>query len=332
MGVVNRSRSYYINAEWPKPKEIIETSDGGYAVCGYPLSGMLDGFLLRLDDQENTLWTTLFNTQRTECLVEIADTGFVVGGCKSADGSLTWVSAEGIEGQTLQYEGGQAVLGIVSTSAGYTLSLWGGNLVGVDAAGSVEWCYNTSSYISAYYDVCLAGNGDIVAVGINLEDDYSVLTRLNPENGSLVWERSYPDCELIHLTATADGGYAMVGVCRQVPVPPYDDIILIKVDSEGYCPSLGIEDDITHSDIIGLQVCPNPCAGSTDVRFQLSEPAGVQLSLYDISGRQVDYEPNQTLAAGIQSIGFQNLDTGIYFVRLTVDGYLYTHRFAVVSD
>lgn len=331
MGVVSRSKSYYVIDEIPMPRRIIETSDGGYAVCGYPATGYdPDGFLLRVDDQENILWATLFDTQQLMCLVEIPGSGFVVGGSDDIDdlASLTWVDAEGIEGQTLLYEEGH-FNGIVSTSAGYAMARWDGSVVGVDFTGNVEWCYSSSD-IEHYSDLCLADNGDVVAVGHNWGDYYSGLTRLNPEDGSLVWERYYPDCSLYRLTATADGGFAIVGVCPGIPY--YDDIILIKTDSEGYCPQLGIEEGVTPGDDIGLQVCPNPCTGSTNVRFLLSEPANVQLSFYDISGRQVDYELNQALEAGTHSIGIQDLDTGLYFVRLVTDGNMYVQRFAVLAD
>jgi hypothetical protein len=331
MGAVNRSKSYYVIDEIPIPRRIIETSDGGYAVCGYPATGYgPEGFLLRLDDQENILWATLFDTQELICLVEIYDSEFVVGGHDYVDGlaSLTWVDEEGIEGQTLLYEEG-SFNGIVSTSTGYAMSRLDGSVVGVDFTGNVEWCY-TSSDIEHFSDICLADNGDVVAVGHYWEEYYSGLTRLNPEDGSPVWERYYPDCCLYLLTAAADGGFAIVGVCPGLPY--YDDIILIKTDSEGYCPQLGIEDGVTPGDDIGLQVCPNPCTGSTNVRFLLSEPANVELSFYDISGRQVDGEPKQTLDVGVHSISIQDLDTGLYFVRLITDGDLYVQRFAVVSD
>jgi len=262
--------------------------------------------------------------------VETADSGFLVGGRDDIDylASLTWVDEEGIEGQTLLYEEGY-FNGIVSTSAGYAMSRWDGSVVGIDLMGNVEWCY-TSSSIEHYSDICLADNGDVVAVGHTWEEYYSGLTRLNPEDGSLVWERYYPDCCLYRLTAAEDGGFAIVGVCPGVPY--YDDIILIKVDSEGYCPPLGIEEGVSPGDDIGLQVCPNPCTGSTNVRFLLSQPANVQLSFYDISGRQVEGDLNQTLDAGVHSIGVQDLDTGLYFVMLVTDGDLYVQRFAVVSD
>jgi hypothetical protein len=263
--------------------------------------------------------------------VETAGSGFLVGGSVDIDdlAYLTWVDAGGIEGQTLMYDYGD-FNGIVSTSTGYALSSWDGYVVGVDLTGNVEWCY-TSSDIEHYGDICLADNGDIVAVGHYWEEYYSGLTRLNPEDGSPVWERYYPDCILYHLTAAADGGFAFVGVCPGAS-RYIDDILLIKTDSEGYCPQLGIEEGVTPGYDIDLQVCPNPCTGFTSVRFLLSEPANVELSFYDISGRQVDGEPKQTLDAGVHSICIQDLDTGLYFVMLVTDGDLYVQRFAVVSD
>ncbi len=210
------------------------------------------------------------------------------------------------------------------------MSLGDGYVMGVDHTGNVEWCYSSSN-IEVYADICIADNGDVVAVGCNWSEEYSALTRLNSENGTLVWERYYPDCSLYRLTATADGGFAMVGQCPGI-LPYINDIILIKTDSEGLCPEMGIEEGVTPGDDIGLQVCPNPCSGSASVRFSLSEPANVQLSLYDVSGRMAYDEPNQVLNAGVQSIAVQNLNPGIYFVRLTADGNQHVQRFAVVSN
>jgi len=296
MGVVNRSRCYYVIGSYSCPDRMITTSDCGYAICGGVDYGDR-GFLLRVDDQENILWATLFDTQDLMCLVETADSGFVVGGSVDSDGSLTWVDAEGIEGQTRLYEEGY-FNGIVSTSTGYAMSLWDGYVMGVDHTGNIEWCY-TSSDIEHYSDLCLADNGDVVAVGHYWEDYYSGITRLNPDDGTLVWERYYPDCLLYRLTAAADGGFAAVGV---FPGYPYDDIILIKTDSEGLCPEMGIEEGVNPRVDICLQVFPNPCSGSSSVRFTLSETAVVQLSVYDLSGRLVEDLINTSAQAGDHTI------------------------------
>jgi len=315
MGVVSRSRGYYVSDSYSTPDRMITTSDCGYAVCGEVEYGG-DGFLLRIDDQENILWVTLFDTQNLRCLVETADSGFVVGGSIDSDGSLTWVDAEGIAGQTLLYEEGY-FNGIVSTSTGYAMSLGDGFVMGVDFTGKVEWCYSPNIWF--YRDICLADNGDVVAIGCSWEGS-SCLTRLNPEDGSLVWERYYPDCRLYRLTATADGGFAAVGV---LPGYPYDDILLIKTDSEGLCPEMGIVEGVSPGDDIGLQVFPNPCSGSNSVRFTLSETAVVQLSVYDLSGRLVEDLINTSAQAGDHTVLWNPTPTipdGCYLLVLDACG------------
>jgi len=222
---------------------------------------------------------------------------FVVGGSYTGDGFLTWVDAEGVEGQTHLYQSA-AVRSIAPTSTGYALAISYDGVAGVDVAGDVQWNY-TSEYNLAHCDICLTDNGDVVAVGYSWIEDYSGLTRLNSENGTLVWERYYPDCRLYHLTATADGGFAMAGIR---PGSPNDDIILIKTDSEGLCPEMGIEEGITPADVLNLQVCPNPCTGSASVSFTLSGPAVVQLSVYDLSGRLVEDLINTSAQTGDHTI------------------------------
>jgi len=293
MGVLNRSRSYYTTGyNWPSPSGIIETMDGGYAIGARLQEVGPQGILLRIDDQENLQWTALFDTQHPYCLTETPDTGFVIGGSYSGDGFLTWVDADGNEEQTLLF-GDETINGITQTSAGYAISRGSGGVAGIDYTGNILWSYTPE--IVYFADICLTDNGDVVAVGYNWSEEYSGLTRLNPEDGSLVWERTYPDCVLYRMTATADGGFAMAGIR---PGSPYDDIILIKTDSEGLCPEMGIEEGVTPAGLLNLLVYPNPCSGSASVSFTLSEPAVVQLSVYDLSGRQVMSIESGTIAAG----------------------------------
>ncbi len=72
---------------------------------------------------------------------------------------------------------------------------------------------------------------------------------------------------------------------------------------------------------------PNPFNPATDIKFSLPRDAGVQLNLYDVSGRLVRSLVSENLAAGNHEARWNGKDdsghgvaSGTYFARLVVDG------------
>ncbi len=72
---------------------------------------------------------------------------------------------------------------------------------------------------------------------------------------------------------------------------------------------------------------PNPFNPATDIKFSLPRDAGVQLNLYDVSGRLVRTLLNESLNAGSHEARWNGKDdsgrsvaSGTYFARLVVDG------------
>lgn len=68
---------------------------------------------------------------------------------------------------------------------------------------------------------------------------------------------------------------------------------------------------------------PNPFNPSTTIKFEISSPADVKLTVYDMLGKVVDVLVNQKLEAGSYSIGYTNrgLSSGIYFYELKADSF-----------
>lgn len=69
---------------------------------------------------------------------------------------------------------------------------------------------------------------------------------------------------------------------------------------------------------------PNPFKGNeTNIRFTIPHRSQVQLIVYDMNGRVIKTLVNGVKDAGTHSITFQDnsLPTGIYFYKLTADGY-----------
>ncbi len=66
---------------------------------------------------------------------------------------------------------------------------------------------------------------------------------------------------------------------------------------------------------------PNPFNPVTNISFDLPSDANVKLSIYDISGREVDQLLNEMVYSGKHTVEFSgnNLSSGTYFYRLTVN-------------
>ena len=67
---------------------------------------------------------------------------------------------------------------------------------------------------------------------------------------------------------------------------------------------------------------PNPFNPATEIRFELSKPADVELTVFDISGRKVKTLENRRFDAGGHIVRFDagDLSSGIYILHFSADG------------
>jgi hypothetical protein len=67
---------------------------------------------------------------------------------------------------------------------------------------------------------------------------------------------------------------------------------------------------------------PNPFNPSTEIGYQLSTTAEVQLIVYDILGKEIVTLVNQVQQAGHHTMTFNanNLASGMYYARLKAEG------------
>src|SRR6185436_3822823 len=83
---------------------------------------------------------------------------------------------------------------------------------------------------------------------------------------------------------------------------------------------------------------PSPATGNTTLRFSVPQASDVQLSVYDLMGREVAELMNGRAAAGIHTVGWdlrdgmgQPVSRGIYFLRLRVNGSVLNQRVTVMN-
>ena len=83
----------------------------------------------------------------------------------------------------------------------------------------------------------------------------------------------------------------------------------------------------------GIGVYPNPLTSETAVHFTLTSSTRVQVSLADLLGREVLALPAKTYGPGPQAVALtaasQRLPAGVYVVRISLDGEVYSSKLTV---
>ncbi|MEO0571490.1 MAG: hypothetical protein AAF039_07265 [Bacteroidota bacterium] len=240
------------NLDWQKTyggskddqgQQIIQTSDGGYAITGYAMSddgdgsnneGFHDNWILRLDASGTIIWERSFGFSghdHSYDLVETADGGFFFSGF------LDVTSSNG-EGSTDKN----------TLTAHGVGEFWGTK---IDGDGNLEWRkFFGGTNNDRSFGVVNAHDGGYILTGASESDDFDIT---NPKgsydfwavkmdkNGNFVWENSFGGTGIDQaqdILATADGGYVIVGNTfssdtQVTKNQGQSDVWLIKIDDNG---------------------------------------------------------------------------------------------------
>ncbi len=81
-----------------------------------------------------------------------------------------------------------------------------------------------------------------------------------------------------------------------------------------------------------VQNYPNPFNPTTKIKFELPNATFVKLTVYDVTGREVETLVNDRLAAGVYEASFDGsrFASGVYFYRMVTDGYSETRKMMLV--
>ena len=82
-----------------------------------------------------------------------------------------------------------------------------------------------------------------------------------------------------------------------------------------------------------LQNYPNPFNPSTSIRYEIPKNGFVKLVVYDILGKEIETLVNEKQSAGTYEVKFEgkSLTSGVYFYRLTTDGFSDTKRMILLK-
>jgi len=274
---------------------VIVTSDGGYLLAGWVFpdqqSNQSDVFLVKTDEQGDTVWTRIIGGSQYEI-------GFSV--CEVSGGYV-------ICGQTKPVGLPYDALLIKTNEFGEVLwmNLYGGT--GSDAAYTVE-----ASQQGLFVTGTTNGNW-----WIHQGDMWAFETDLH---GNVLWERiynmrlcDYGFCGI----QNSEGDFILSGMLSH---GFGGDLWLAKL---GF-PSSGIDDEPEMVDHYILhQNFPNPFNPSTTIEFQLPLAGQTTLKIYNIMGQEIATIVSDVLAAGTHRYRwdiaeFTGVSSGIYFYRLDV--------------
>ncbi|MEN1783669.1 MAG: hypothetical protein AAGF77_00895 [Bacteroidota bacterium] len=224
-------------------QQLIQTSDGGFAIAGYAMSddgdgsnneGFHDNWILRLDASGNILWERSFGFSGHDHaydIVETPDGGFFFSGFLDVTSSNGAGSTD--KGRLTAHGVGE---------------FWGTK---IDADGMLQWRkFFGGTNNDRSYGVVNAHGGGFVMVGASESEDFDIG---NPKgsydfwavhidkNGRLVWERSFGGTGIDRaedVVATDDGGYAIVGSTFSTDVQVtqnngQSDVWLVKISNSG---------------------------------------------------------------------------------------------------
>lgn len=192
------------------PSELIQTSDGGFAIIAYNQFGYYAGCeLFKLDSEGNVEWNKTFTEKYNftpAALVQSNDGGYALVGTSSY-----WPEDN------------------------RTRLVW---LLKTDSNGNTQWTkfYGEQSRVSTARSVVQNSDGDYAIAGycVNPDSGAEGLLLKIDSSGNLLWRKTYgerTDASFYAIVQTSDDGYALAGNARLSG--NLEHFWLVKTDSTG---------------------------------------------------------------------------------------------------
>jgi hypothetical protein len=242
-------------------RSVHQTSDGGYIIGGNTgtISTSIDAYLIKTNDQGDTLWTKRIGGNDVEfcnSVQQTTDGGYIITGQTQSFGAGlfdVYLIKTDVAGNVLWTKtfGGIYFNGSYSTEqttdggfiiAGYTNSFGAGHdvyLIKTDTNGDTLW---TKTFGGTGNDVGMSvqqtSDGGYIVTGYTENpgaDSADVyLIKIDP-NGDALWTKTYSgpgDDVGYSVLQSTDGGYIITGITNSFGAGLYD-IYLIKTDANG---------------------------------------------------------------------------------------------------
>jgi hypothetical protein len=309
VGAVMWSREFGRPLFLDHAKSVLQTSDGGYIICGVT-SGIdtdFDIWLIKTDSGGNVEWNCTYGGDGSDAgysLDQTSDGGYIVAGYKtiliapyhhdlylvktSSDGTVQWERTYGESGSDYANsvretsDGGFIAAGLMETPVQGGCDIY---VVKTDGNGDLQW-FGTMSVNDADVGYCVR----------QTDDDNFVIA----------------------------GSTVIFGVSF--------DAFLIKMSSG----MVGVEGEtvnFTPDEIRLLRNYPNPFNTFATIRYSLRESSEVSINIYDILGRKVEtLVQNQNSAGNHQVIwDADGLPSGVYFCNIKAGDHSETQKMLLLK-
>ena len=342
-----------------QPQSIIQTSDGGFLICGKQRSFYNTnwfGFLYKVDSAGNFQWYKSYNNpgpyQAIWGVIELPDHSFMCTGnnINTINGDLDafyfYVDSFGnqLSFFTIPTIGNSAftemiysndtniiIIGSENFSSG-SVQPYFNSIAKIDLAGAMIWKKNYLPFNSIGSSLGLANafNGGYIYAG--LSDNMSNLAKAYihclDENGDSLWYREFGSSsysDFWDIKTTADGGYIMCGQTGGCNNNGGTCFWLVKTDSLGLLVT-GIQEKEIFKNAT-LTIYPNPATTYCTITAIVPQSnstgigkKGASIILFDMRGKQLLEQPLQTGSNTVQ-LNLTNYTSGTYLAVLVLDGY-----------
>lgn len=244
-------------------QDIIQTSDGGYAMCGYTNSGLssFNSFLLKIDANGGQTWNMKYGGvgfDDANSLKELPNGDFIMVGQSTSAGGLgqgdiwlvrtnsvgaqQWTQNIGTalndNAEYIQLVPGGGFI-ICGSTEGAGVGGGDGYLVKTDDLGVVQWDQTFGgSWSDDFHRVENTSDGGFIVVGTTQSNAAVIsnqwLVKTN-STGDSSWVYTFGGANHDHaysVVQTLDGGYVFCGYTASFGFN-YEDALVIKVDSNG---------------------------------------------------------------------------------------------------
>jgi len=313
------------------------------------LSSIYTSSLTKIDSSGKLIWNKAYYdsiptissySSYSNCYL-FTDNFYFFCGEKGINGFVIKTDTSGVRIWTRRYTGSQYILSIVKNSDNTFIATgiarnWNTYCVKFDLNGDTIW--TKSDYVETFGDkkivriyngnfaIGTVGGGNITRIGIidSTGNVISTYSNFYPSNVLLSHE---------NLNVTSDSGLILTGNYSVYPFSSHPiDAIIFKVDKFGNMVYIKNTNEIILDEFV-FTTFPNPYNSSFELSFQLNHTSNVGIEFYNILGKKLREIENKYLYMGQYRIVLSTpeLSTGVYFLRLHVNGKNYTKKILLMK-
>jgi hypothetical protein len=345
--------------------DIIQTSDGGYLLCGTNLNNNWDGFALKIDSQGNQQWSMIYPAMFFKDLYsvqEAIDGGYIFAGIindgKVSEITKAYIMKTDISGNP-QWEK-RYMIDSLQTSAKSILKFTNGYLISgtcgpgqnkrvsffrIDINGNLlfskklelesnwgEW-FNSAGIINPNRYVFCFDRDSI--------PDYNAGAVITDSVGNVIQTKilNYPGAftyasprSIMHYQ---NGDIVFGGMCKPNPSTGFLDVYLVRTDSNLNSPPIAI----SNSEVlvpIAFEIFPpypNPFNSETHIKYHLHKGGLLSIKVYDVLGAEIESLQNDIFNSGSYILKWNawKYSSGVYLIKFLFEKNIYTQKLIFVK-